>query len=463
MARPTSHWIKRLRNSDRPAYLLIADLIAEDVRDGRLTPRDRLPTLRELADDLDLNYTTVARAYAEARKRGLIDSRAGTGTFVRGRHPALPLRGGSGAEMSMNLPPEPDDPALVARLRDSAGAALAGVDLYDLMRYQDFGGSAADREAGVHWLRDHVPGASADRVLLAPGIHSVLAALISQLARPGELICVDALAYPGLKAIATQLGVQLHALPLDDDGPDPDALEHACKTLQPRLLYCNPTLLNPTTVTMTLARREALADIALRHSLPILEDDAYAMLPRKMPPTLATLAPELVYYVNGFSKSVGAGMRTAYVCAPSARQAQRLAGSLRALSVMASPVNNAIATRWIGDGCALAMTDAIRAESIARQALASDMLAAHPFAAQPEGFHFWLPLTSSWSVLEFASYLRTQGVAVVASAAFSTDGNPPDAVRVCLGGPLSRADCENALRLIADTLDHPLHPHATVM
>jgi hypothetical protein len=54
-------------------------------------------------------------------------------------------------------------------------------------------------------------------------------------------------------------------------------------------------------------------------------------------------------------------------------------------------------------------------------------------------------------------------VAVVASAAFSTDGNPPDAVRVCLGGPLSRQGCDDALRLIRDTLDHPQHPHATVM
>jgi hypothetical protein len=54
-------------------------------------------------------------------------------------------------------------------------------------------------------------------------------------------------------------------------------------------------------------------------------------------------------------------------------------------------------------------------------------------------------------------------VGVVASAAFSTDGDPPDAVRICLGGPMSREQCDAALRLIADTLDHPLHPHATVM
>src|ERR1700710_1849201 len=116
----TAHWLRRIEIGDRPAYLLIAELIAEDVRTGRLTARERLPNLRELAGQLGLNYTTVARAYAEARKRGLIDSRPGLGTYVRGHAPALPLRGGSGAEMTMNMPPEPQDPTLVLRMQTGA-------------------------------------------------------------------------------------------------------------------------------------------------------------------------------------------------------------------------------------------------------------------------------------------------------------------------------------------------------
>ena len=459
----SAHWLRRIEIGDRPAYLLIADLIAEDVRNGRLTPRERLPTLRELADQLRLNYTTVARAYAEARKRGLIHSRPGMGTFVRGSAPALPLRGGSGAEMTMNLPPEPQEPALVALLQSSAAELLARADPYALLRYQDFGGTGEDREAAVHWLRQRLPACDASRVLVCPGIHSALAALMSQLARPGELICVESLTYPGIKAMATQLGVQLHALKLDDEGPSAVDFELACKTLKPRALYINPTLLNPTTTTTTRLRREALADVALRYSVAIIEDDAYSMLPREVPAPLALLAPELTYYITGLSKCLGAGLRTAYICAPSERAAQRLAGALRATTVMASPITNALATCWVRDGTAQLMLKAIRDESILRQELASRHLAKHAVLAQPEGFHLWLPLASSWSVVEFASYLRTRGVGVVASAAFSTDGDPPDAVRICLGGPMSREQCDAALRLIADTLDHPLHPHATVM
>jgi DNA-binding transcriptional MocR family regulator len=459
----SAHWLRRLEADDRPAYLLIAELIAEDVRTGRLVARDRLPKLRDLADELGLNYTTVARAYAEARKRGLIDSRPGMGTFVRGHAPALPLRGGSGAEMTMNMPPEPQEPALVARMQAGAADVMARTDPYALLRYQDFGGTPEDRLAAAGWLRARLPGCDAARVLVCPGIHAVLAALISQLARPGEMICVESLTYPGIKAIATQLGVQLHALTLDDEGPSAAEFELACKTLKPKALYINPTLLNPTTVTTSRGRREALADIALRFNIPIIEDDAYTMLPREVPPALALLAPELTYYVSGFSKCLGAGLRTAFVCAPTERAAQRLAGALRATTVMASPYTNALAMRWLADGTAAAMLEAIRDESIARQALAARWLGRHGILAQPEGFHLWLPLSSSWSVVEFASYLRTRGVGVVASPAFSTDGDPPDAVRICLGGPMSRAECDRALGLISNTLEHPDHPHATVM
>jgi DNA-binding transcriptional MocR family regulator len=470
------HWQRRLEAADRPAYLLIADLIADDLKSGRLSPRDRLPTLRDLARALDLNYTTVARAYAEARRRGLIDSRPGLGTYVRGSSPGLRLRGGSAAEMTMNLPPEPQDSALLERMHAGAARLLGDSDLYQLMRYQDFGGTPEDKDAAVAWLRRRLPDADATRVLVCPGIHSALAALFSQLARPGELVCVEALTYPGIKAMAAQLGVQLHPLPLDDEGPDPEAFEHACRALSCRALYLNPTLLNPTTLTVTRARREALADVALRFSVPIIEDDAYAMLPRSVPSPLALLAPELTYYVTGFSKCLGAGLRTAYVRCPGVQQAQRLAGALRATTVMASPITNALSTLWVQDGTAEAMLQAIRNESIARQALAARHFAGHALQSQPEAFHLWLPLpprspstapaskgATGWTGVEFASYLRSQGVGVVAAAAFCTDGDPPEAVRVCLGGQLTRDECDDALRLIADTLHHPRHPHATVM
>src|SRR3546814_10063142 len=70
-AKTSSSWASAIERGDKPAYLAIADAIAADIDTGALTANQRLPTLRVLARELDLNFTTVARAYAEARRRGL--------------------------------------------------------------------------------------------------------------------------------------------------------------------------------------------------------------------------------------------------------------------------------------------------------------------------------------------------------------------------------------------------------
>jgi DNA-binding transcriptional MocR family regulator len=458
------HWAQRLTDSGKPAYLLIPDLLAEDVASGRLSPGDRLPPLRELATALNLNYTTVARGLAEAQKRGQIDARPGRGSFVRSAAPALPLRGGSSAEMTMNLPPEPGDPALLERMANGYRQLYESPQrLLAALRYQDFGGSAADRDAGSRWLGAIMGAASPERVLVGPGIHGVLAGLLSLLARPGDTVCVESVSYPGIKALATQLGIRLHALPVDDEGPCPQHFEEACKHVSPKALYCNPTMLNPTTVTVSQARREALADVALRYSIPIIEDDAYGALPQKPPVTLSELAPGLAYHVTGFAKCVGAGLRVAYVHAPTVQATQRLAGALRALTVMAAPPTVSLATQWINDGTASAVVQAIRRETNARHALLQGYLGDWGVLGQPDCFHAWLRLPDALSPNEAASFWRSRGVAAVASTAFATNTAPPRAVRLCLGGPSTLAQCEQSLRVVADTLAHPEQVHASVM
>jgi DNA-binding transcriptional MocR family regulator len=448
------HWARSIRESSKPAYLALPDLIAYDIKAGRLTVADRLPPLREVAERLGLNYTTVARGYAEARRRGLIDSRAGRGTYIRAANASLQPRRGSLVEMTMNLPPESQDPALLARLREGFASLHTAKDIYALLRYQEFGGTAEDREAGARWLRHRLPDASPDRVLVCPGIQSTLVALMALLAGPGEVICAEALTYPGVKAIAAQLGVRVHPLPMDGEGIDARAFEAACKSLKPKVLYCNPTLLNPTTVVISQARREALADVALRYSVAIIEDDAYGMLPSRAPTPFALLAPNLTYYITGFAKCVGAGLRVAYLMAPNVREAKRVSAALRSATVMASPVTTVLATRWVNDDTADLMLAATRKESVERQKLAARLLPAASYTTHPEAFHGWLRLPEPWHRMEFASHLRARGVGVVGAEAFCLDGNPPEAVRICLGGGIDRDECRHLLELIHDALAH---------
>ncbi|MCW5662849.1 MAG: PLP-dependent aminotransferase family protein [Piscinibacter sp.] len=450
------HWLRRLKSNPLPAYLQIPDLIAEDLQSGRLEPRDRLPPLRELADELELNYATVVRGIAEARQRGLVASRPGMGTYVRGSFIGLPLRGGTGAEMSMNLPPEVEDHPSMRALLLRAAETITATSVHELMRYQDFGGTERDRSIGAHWLRRWLPEVKAEQVLVAPGIHAVLLALVTQLVKPGQSLCVERVAYPGIKAIAAQLGVSLLPLPMDDAGLLPEGFESACKSTPVAALYLCPTLQNPTTATLPIDRREALADLARRYGVPIIEDDAYAMLPPAAPPAVADFAPELTYYVTGLSKWLGAGLRTAYVVAPGPEAQLRLAGALRATTVMASPFVNALIADWFERDLAEVVLAAVRDECVFRSQLAHQRLAALGVRSQRYGFHAWLPLhhaeRNPTTASVIAAELQRLGVPAVAGSAFSTDAKPVAGLRLCLGGALTREDCKRALQAVADAV-----------
>lgn len=444
-------WTPDLSQSDKPRYLALAEAIAADVKSGLLAQGDRLPPQRKLAQRLGLDFTTVARGYVEAQRRGLIESHVGQGTFVSGKRGGPPQRLRADlVDLSMNLPPEPEDPDLLARMRE--GLAELSRDLVALLRYQAFGGAPADKDSASAWLGRRALVPTQERLFITPGAHCAIMAILSLLARPGERLLCEAVTYPGVRGIAAQLGLQLTGLPMDADGILPEALDAACRGGAPKALYVNPTLQNPTTLTMPEARREAVAAVARRHGLPIIEDDAYGFIPRQGVHPIASIAPDITWHVAGLSKCLGAGLRAAFVVAPDARAGWPFAAALRSMVTMASPLTVALATRWIEDGTADLILRAIRAETMARQKLAASLLPAGSYRADPLSFNIWLPLPATWTRSAFVGHMRASGLGVVASDAFTVSGEPAEAVRVCLGGPASRATVRTALDFMAHAL-----------
>jgi GntR family transcriptional regulator len=68
--------------SGQPIYLQIADQIRQKVASGELKPGDQLPTVRQMATDLRINFNTVARAYRMLDEAGLISTQHGRGTYI---------------------------------------------------------------------------------------------------------------------------------------------------------------------------------------------------------------------------------------------------------------------------------------------------------------------------------------------------------------------------------------------
>lgn len=443
-----SEWLPRMAKGAAPLYLAIADAIEADIRAGALRHGDRLPPQRALADRLGIDFTTVSRAYAEARRRALVEGRVGMGTFVQASGTKSAPASGI-VDLTMNFPPRMADTALTSRLwAEVAGLeTTGGMDL--LLRYQEVGGTRADREAGVAWLIDSLPDLAFDRLVITPGAQGALLALLTLLKHPDRPVAVEALCYPGFRSLAGHLGAALVPVAMDGDGLIPDDLAAQCARHRPALLCCTPNLHNPTTATIPLDRREAIAAIAREYDLTILEDDAYGRLAGNGLPPLAALAPERTYHIASLSKALAPALRIAYVACPDARGASRLTGALRATTSMASPLGAAIATRWIETGLAQQTLNAIRAETEARHALAHRLLGQDGLRGDPRAYHAWLPLDHGWSRGDFASRLRHAGIGVVTSDAFVI-GPAPEALRIGLAAPLERAALETGLREIAD-------------
>ncbi|ORM73317.1 GntR family transcriptional regulator [Pantoea wallisii] len=453
-------WASQLQiQTQRPAYLRIADFIAEGISTGELPSRYRLPPLRELAETLGLNYTTVTRGYAEARRRGLIDSRPGLGSFIRSKASASATLPATSYEMTMNAPVEPASAVIEEALRNGAINLFAQADMLSMLRYQDFGGSAEDKAAAMTWMGRKLRIKNESEVLVCPGIHSALVGIMTLLKRKSGIVCVSSLVYPGIKAIASHLGVKLRAVIHDDMGPDPLALEGLCRTGEITALYINPTLHNPTTLTIPETRRRELAEVCRRYNISVIEDDAYAALSDLPIPTFAELIPELTWYITGMSKCFGPGLRIAFLKGPDRQATQLLSSVLRALTVMSSPLTNALARQWINDGTAERVLNAIKQEAKVRQEMASTYLAGYTYRADPGGYHLWLSLPKlvNSNSSDVAAKLRERGISAVSAVAFCTDNKPVEALRLCLGGAQTRQQCEESLKILAEMLEDPIH------
>lgn len=448
-------WRRQIQAHKGPLYLSIVEALADSIRSGDLQEGDRLPPQRRLASALDVDLTTVTRAFNEARRRGLLDATVGRGSFVRPGAAAARWRDDRGAvvDMTMIVPPPLADPSLRHLLQDGLARLLKRQDTGVLMSYRMAAGTAEERAAGAAWLRPLLGPREPDEVLVVPGAQSAMLAVATTVLQTGDAVLAERFTYPGLRALAAQLGLALSGVAMDVDGLVPDALDRALRETRARLVYCTPNIQNPTTATMPLDRRRAILAVVQRHGAMILEDDPYGLLPDVPLPALAQLAPGRVFHVATLSKALSPGLRTAFLVAPGPEQAQRLTAAVRATSMTGSGLLTGLAAQWIRGGQAAAVLGAVRRELAARQAAARDVLGEAP-CAHPQGPHIWLRLPQHWGGVDFVSYVRRQGLALVPGEVFTVEGDAPPRVRIALGTVPDEAALRESLHAVAAALRH---------
>jgi DNA-binding transcriptional MocR family regulator len=440
-------WLPHLAAHAGPRFLQIADALQQAVADGLLKPGDRLPPQRRLADRLDVDLTTITRAYDEARRRNLLEGRGARGTYIAA--PKVELA--SVLDLSMNIPPPPDGVDFDDLLKQGLSQVLMRADNELLMTYHLGGGSASDRKAGAKWIEPMFGTVQPEHVVVCPGAQAAIAALVLALTDPGDLILAEPTSYPGLRAAATQFGRRILPVRTDKQGMVPEAFEEACRLHAPRLVYLNPTLQNPTAVTMPERRRKELAAVAKRCQVRIVEDDPYWLLAEAPPPPIATFAPEQVYYISTLSKCLTPGLRVAFVLVRDPLERERFLVALRSFALMVAPLTAALATQWILDGSADSLMEGVRKEACLRHRMARDILAGR-YSGAGDGLHVWLELPGYWNSFQLARAADREGLAVTPAEAFATGTESVNAIRISLGSIKDRTRLQAGLQRLSGLL-----------
>jgi DNA-binding transcriptional MocR family regulator len=289
------------------------------------------------------------------------------------------------------------------------------------------------RVTAVAWLKACGLDAAPENVSLTNGATAGMTTALMSVAPPGSTVVTEAIGHHTLVPLASYLGLGLEGLAIDDDGLVPEALDKACRASSVRAVFVQPSVINPTATLMSEARRRALALVARKHDIAIIENDVLGPLVDSRPPPLAAFAPERTLYVTSFTKCVVPGLRIGYLVAPD-RYAAAVANRHLVSHWMATPVMAEIATRWVLDGTAMALVEWQRAALQRRHAIADRALKDIAYRTHPQALHVWAPLVGQWTESRFVSQARLQGVAVAAGEAFRTSkAEWSPALRISLG------------------------------
>ncbi|MFF5405402.1 PLP-dependent aminotransferase family protein [Streptomyces misionensis] len=418
----------------------IADRIAADIASGRLRPGQRLPPQRAFARRHGLAPSTAGRVYAELVRRGLVVGEVGRGTFVRatapdgqpGRALTEAAAGAPPVNLELNYPEAAGQSEALAR---TLAPLLRPDALGDALRPAGAAGTPAAREAFAALLDEGGVRADPARILFTGNGRQAIAAALASLARPGDRVGVEPLTYPLVKEIAGRLGLSLVPLAMDEEGVRPQSVAAVHRTAPLAALYLQPTLHNPTALTMGAPRRAELADVVHRLGIPVVEDRIWSFLepgPHRVPP-LAALAPDLVHLVDGLSKRVAPGLTVGFVVVPRGR-GEAVARAVRAGGWSAGGFALAAAVRWLAEGTVDRLVAAKRRDAARRQRLVAEKLAGFAVRSDPAACFAWWQLPAPWRADTFTAAAREHGIAVTPGTAFSVGpGSAPDAVRLGLG------------------------------
>ncbi len=455
-------WTPDLSQDTGPKYLALSRALRDAIRSGDLVEGGQLPTVRDLAWRLNVTPGTVSRAYQLATQEGLLAATVGRGTFVAARNPKLgptqalylerdpaALRGR--VDLRAPLLPEVGQAAAFANALHSI--AQSGADWVD---YPSQRAEAPLRAAICDWVSDRVlgPVTPDDIALTHGGQNAISLILLCCLRGDRPVVLTEELAYPGFRHAARLARAETVAVETDADGIVPEALEAACRRHGAQVLCLTTEAQNPTTVRMSLERRQKVAAIARNYDLQIIEDDCYS-LSESAWPSLRALAPERVWHVGSLSKTISAALRFGYVVCPTGMGETGRLTAQHAFFALARPVSD-ICLHLFTSGAATELRRRVQDELGDRLTTTVNALGAFDLAWQPGLRFVFLRLPSGWRASTFTRMAEADGVLIRSADEYALiHGRAPHAVRLAMAGNIPRPLFESGVAKLATLLCCP--------
>lgn len=317
-------------------YKMIVEQIITDIREDKLSMGQRMPSLRQLASQHQVSITTALNSYRHLEARGWLVARPQSGFFV------------ASPNIQIKQPIQPQfvsRPAIIAEAANSINAEhISGplgisqlaphflpADALERsikrgMRsmggrvhlYPDPQGLHALRHAvATHFTESGFP-MSADEPIITGGCIDAVRLALEATTKPGDGVAISSPCFNGLLELLSCLSLKVVEIPSTKEGIDLAQLEAHIKNGDVSAGLFNSSHMNPQGTSLSAKQKQALAELANRYEVPIVEDDIYAELAfdNNMPlPVKSWDKNGYVLWCGSVSKTLSAGFRLGW-CLP---------------------------------------------------------------------------------------------------------------------------------------------------
>lgn len=364
------------RESGTSLVAQIVRSVEARIDDKLLRTGARMPSIRQFADTSAVSRFTVVEAYDRLVANGYLESRRGSGFYVRQRTPLLAVIDPN--HPSGNAPPQFDVAWLVRSMfRQSPPQKMPGIGLLPhnfldgaLIASSLRAVSRQHQDLLLHYgtpqgflpLRQQLQlklaaleiGTTPEQIVTTSGVTQALDLIARQFAQPGDTIFVDDPAWFLMFGSFAMQGAKVIGIPRLPDGPDIAKLAELAALHKPKLYVINSVLHNPTSTSLSGAKAFQVLKLAEQHDFIIVEDDIYCdMHPgvNVQPATRIASLDQLhrVIYLGGFSKTLAANLRVGFI-ATSRERAQQLSDRKMLSALTTSEIGERVVYKILSEG-----------------------------------------------------------------------------------------------------------------